>query len=190
MSSEAKKSRKKSVEKKVEEAARDVESKVEKAGKTIKKDAGKTRAKTPKAAHPKPVGKAPVAMVSTRHGTGMITRPGRGFSLSELSKAGITARNASEWGAKVDQKRRSAVEGNVGALKAWSAHVGTGAAARKEAKEIEAQVEDVAHELKVDAEEIEQEAVKVAKAAKKEAKKAEGAVKSKADKPRKKKESG
>ena len=177
------------MEKKVEAAAREVGSEAEKVGKAIKKEAGKARAKTPKAVRPKPTGRAPVAMVSTRHGTGMVTRQGRGFSLAELSGAGIAPRAAAEWGAKVDPNRRSLIDSNVGSLKAWGSHVSAGAAVRREAKEVEARVEEVAHELKIDAEEVEQEAVKVAKAAKKGAKKAEAAVKSKAERPRKKKKS-
>jgi ribosomal protein L13E len=208
LSSDSKKSKKKSVKRKsevairgVEKEAKKVEKEVEKGAekieKAIKQEVKKVQAK-PKPALARPSGKVPEAMVFSRHGIGMVSRHGRGFSVTELSGAGIAPRTAAKWGATIDPRRRSTLEGNVTALKAWGSHVGAGGTLQKGAKEVEEKVEEVAHELRVDAEVAEEEAAKAERAAKKEVgeakrevKKAGKAVKKKVErKPRpKKKES-
>jgi len=47
----------------------------------------------------------------------IITRVGRGFSLNELRKAGITIDVAEKLGIRVDRRRRSCREENVKALR-------------------------------------------------------------------------
>ncbi len=75
---------------------------------------GVTRAKPMK-----PAGRIPEASVSSRHGIGMITRKGRGFSNGELSGAGIPFNLARAWSVPVDARRRSVIDPNVAALKKW-----------------------------------------------------------------------
>lgn len=200
MSSDPKKSKKKSVGQKAEGAVKGVERKgkrvereVAKEAAKVEKEAGRVERaikkevkKTPKKpTMTRPSGRVPEAMVMSRHGTGMISRQGRGFSLAELSGAGIPSRTAAIWGAMIDPRRRSALEGNVSALKAWGAHAGPAVTVGRDAKEVEERVEEVAHEIKVDAEVMEKEAARAERAAKKEVRKAERAVKEKvAKKPR------
>lgn len=129
-------------------------------------------------------GKVPEAVVSTRHGTELISRQGRGFSLGELSGAGLTPRLASESGVRVDVRRRSVLEGNVESLKAWGGHR---AAAKKQVgrvKKVEEELEKVGKEVEKEAVKAEKEVVRVEKAAKKKVAKAEKAVKAKVEKPK------
>jgi len=143
-------------------------------------------AKAEKAKPVKPLGKAPEAMITSRHGTGFVTRQGRGFSMGELSGAGLSRNIASNWGLRLDLRRRSVVESNVSSLRSWSSH--PGAARRKEgvAREVEEEIEKVGREVKKEAIKVEKEAVKVEREVKEEAVKAEKAVRRKS-KPRKKK---
>ncbi len=67
----------------------------------------------------KPTGHVPKANVISRHGVGMITRAGKGFSIGELSAASLPANLAGEWGVPTDFRRRSVLEQNVEALKKW-----------------------------------------------------------------------
>jgi len=139
----------------------------------------------------RPSGKAPDAMVTSRHGQGVVTREGRGFSLGELTGASLTPRLASGWGVRFDPRRRSTLGGNVDSLKAWAAHAAT---VRKEshAKELVEDVEKVERAVKKGAARAEKEAVKVETEVKEEARKAEKAVKRKVTKkakPKKKTES-
>jgi large subunit ribosomal protein L13e len=71
---------------------------------------------------------APVAIVKkprlVKHlGIDQGTRPGRGFSLGELERAGITVEEAKRLGIYVDKRRRSVHEWNVEALKSYLSRV-------------------------------------------------------------------
>jgi len=147
---------------------------------------------TAKAEPVKPSGKAPDAVITGRHGTGFVTRLGRGFSMGELAGAGLSRNLASKWGVRLDYRRRSVVESNVSSLRSWNSH--PKAVNRKEgvAKEVEEEIEKVGREVKKEAVKVKKEAVKVKKEAEKverevkeEAVKAEKAVKRKS-KPKKK----
>jgi ribosomal protein L13E len=144
--------------------------------------------KATKAKPMKPSGKAPEATITSRHGTGSVTRLGRGFSMGELAGAGLSRNLASEWGVRLDLRRRSVLEGNVASLKSWSAHPGTARRVEKLAKEAEEEIEKVGREVKKEAARVEKEAEKVEREVKKEAVKAEKAVRRK-PKPKKKPES-
>lgn len=166
--------------KKVEKAAVKEARKVEKAVER-KPERRKVRAA-------KPAGRAPLAMVVSRRGTGMVTRAGRGFSIGELSAGGLAPGLAARWGVRIDSRRRSVLDGNVGSLKAW--HTGGGAKGRieHEAKVVEEDLEKLGKEVEKEAVAVEREAVKAEKAVRKEAKKAGKAVKEKVEKkPRPKK---
>lgn len=69
----------------------------------------------------KPVGHLMPATVSTRHGTGMIVRAGKGFSMGELSAINLSAKLAGRWSVPRDFRRRSVLEPNVQSLKNWFA---------------------------------------------------------------------
>ena len=130
-------------------------------------------------------------MVETRHGTEMMSRMGRGFSLGELSGAGLSPNLASGWGARTDSRRRSVLQANTDALKAWGAKA---AASKKQpgaVKKAEKEIEKVAGEVEEEVKAVEEEVQKAGKKVKKEAKKAEKAVKAKAEKkPKPKKKAG
>ncbi len=197
MSPETRRGRKtKGAEQKAEGALKEAEVEVEKAARAVKHEVKRVEkaakgARTPKVALARPTGRVPEATVTARHETGTITRPGRGFSLGELSGAGMAPRLAARWGVKVDPKRRSVLQGNISSLSGWRSHASAGAAVKKEAKMAEVRVEEAAKGAEVAVEVVEREAVQAEKAVKKEAKKAEAAVKRKVEKkPRpKKKES-
>jgi large subunit ribosomal protein L13e len=146
----------------------------------------------------RPAGKAPEAMVSSRNGTDMIVRLGKGFSMGELDSAGLPPRLASKWGLRLDSRRRSVLQGNVDSLKGWGSHAGlekraVGAAVKieeeleKVEEEVKEEVVKAEKEVKKEAVKVEKEAVKVEKGARKEAGKAEKAVKAKLEKPKAKK---
>ena len=152
---------------------------------------GEEKAESKKAdkANPiKPSSKAPEPVITSRHGTGLVTRQGRGFSVREVAEAGLTPRLATRWGLRLDLRRRSVVEGNVDSLKSWISH--PTAAKKKEGvtKEVEEEIEKVGKEVKKEAVKVEKEAQKVEREVKKEAVKAEKAVRRK-PKPKKKAES-
>lgn len=65
------------------------------------------------------LGPAPSPVVAARHLDSMHERPGRGFSLAELTSSGVEFNLARREGLSVDVRRRSVVEGNVEALKQW-----------------------------------------------------------------------
>jgi ribosomal protein L13E len=65
------------------------------------------------------LGPAPSAVIAARHLDSIRGRPGRGFSFSELTSAGVEFNLARREGLSVDVRRRSSVEGNVEALKQW-----------------------------------------------------------------------
>jgi len=143
----------------------------------------------------RPAGKPPEAMVTSRHGTELVTRQGRGYSMGELSGAGLSRKLASNWGLRLDPKRRSVVDGNVLSLKSWNSLPGATKKTEGVAKEIEEEIEKVGRGVKKEAIRVEKEAVRVEKEAKKvehevreEAVRAEKAVRRK-PKPKKKKKS-
>jgi len=155
-----------------------------------KKAKGKKKAEPTKAAKEmpvKPTGKAPEAMISSRHGTGVVTRAGRGFSIGELAGAGLPRNLASKWGLRLDLRRRSVLESNVTSLRSWSSHPGAGRRTEGVAREVEEEIEKVGREVKKGAVKVEKEAEKVEREVKKEAGKAEKAVRRK-PKPKKKSE--
>jgi ribosomal protein L13E len=133
----------------------------------------------------RPSGKAPEAMVSSRRGVEMVTRLGRGFSYGELSGAGLSPRLASQWGARVDSRRRSVLDDNVGALRKWGGHLASAKKPEGRIKKVEEELVKAEKEVEKGAAEVKEEAVKVEKVVKKEAAKAEKVVKARG-KPRKK----
>ncbi|HYB75680.1 MAG TPA: ribosomal protein L13e [Nitrososphaerales archaeon] len=68
----------------------------------------------------RPTGGAPPAVVRVRHGSDLMVRQARGYSPGELEQAGLGMGLARRWGLSVDERRRSALEGNVSSLKKWS----------------------------------------------------------------------
>ena len=141
-------------------------------------------AKAPKVTAVRPTGKTPEAMVSSRHGTGMVNRLGRGFSTGELSGAGLSPRLATNWGVSLDVRRRSVIQGNVDALRTWGGHATRNARVEGRVKEVEEELEKVGREVKKEAAKVEKEVVKVEKEVKEEAEKAEKAVKRRVAKPK------
>jgi ribosomal protein L13E len=136
----------------------------------------------------RPPGKAPQAMVTSRHGTGSVTRLGRGFSMGELAGAGLSPNLASNWGLRLDLRRRSMVDSNVASLKGWSSHPGAAGKMEGVAKEVEEEIEKVGKEIKKEAVKVGKEAEKVEREVKEEAVKAEKTVRRKS-KTKKKPES-
>lgn len=132
----------------------------------------------------KPSGKVPQAMVTTRHGLETMERAARGFSIGELSAAGMLLRQARNWGVSVDERRRTVLEGNVEMIKGWASHIKRQAA---EAPRVHEEVAKVEKAVKEEAAEVVKEVVKVEKKAKKAAAKVEKKVVEKAKKPRAKK---
>jgi ribosomal protein L13E len=156
--------------------------------KQAKKQGSKAVAKEKPEGPKRPAAKAPKAVVSARHGTGMVTRAGRGFSLGELSGAGLAPRLASMWGARIDYRRRSVLEPNVASLRSWGGHLVPAKKHEGRAKKVEEELAKVGKEVEEEVEkgvaEVEKEAVKVEKEIKKETVKAEKAVKAKVPKPK------
>jgi len=162
--------------------------------KQTKKPGVKAEAKKPEGPR-RPAAKAPEAVVSTRHGTAMVTRLGRGFSLGELSGAGLAPRLASDWGARIDYRRRSVLESNVALLRGWGGHLASPKKHEGRVKKVEEELEkagkEVEEEVVKGVTKVEKEAVKVEKEVKKAGKevkeetaKAEKAVKAKVPKPK------
>jgi ribosomal protein L13E len=136
----------------------------------------------------RPSGHVPTPMVLSRHGEGMVSRQGRGFSLGELSGAGVAPRLASRWGVRVDSRRRSVIEGNVGLLRGWTSRAGTASKVESGAKKAGEEIREVERKVEKEAVAVEAEVVKLEEAAGKEAKKVAKEVRSKAErKPRAKK---
>ena len=136
-------------------------------------------ARTPKAEPVRPTGKAPEAMVTSRHGTGVVSRKGKGFSAGELAGADLSPNLAVDWGVRLDLRRRSVIDGNVASLKSWGARPSAARRVESRAKEVEEEVEKVGRELKKEAVKVEKEAEKVERKVKKETVKAEKAVRRK-----------
>jgi len=144
-------------------------------------------ARFPNGGPAKPAGKAPEAMVTSRHGTGVVRRRGKGFSMGELAGAGLPPNLASDWGVSLDLRRRSVIESNVSSLKNWGTHPGAARRIESRAKEVEEEIEKVGREVKKEAVKVEKKAEKVQREVKKEAAKAEKTVRRRA-KPKKKAE--
>ena len=180
MSSASQKSTKSKKAKKGEaKVVEEVEKVVKKEVKRVEK-AAHGSPKKPKAKAPGPSVKVPTASVLSRRGTEMIAREGRGFSIGELSGAGLTPAGAVEWGARVDYRRRSVIESNVSALKGWAARAAASAKAETEPEKAGRALEGVGEEVVAEAEKAE-------KVVKKAAKKVEKGAKQKLEKPRAKK---
>jgi len=153
-----------------------------------KKTKGEKKLKPTKVAKSEPVkpsAKAPEPMVTSRHGTGYVTRQGRGFSMGELAGAGLSSRLASDWGVRLDPRRRSIIESNIASLKSWTSHPGAAKRIEGAAREVEEEIEKVGREVKKEAIKVEKEGEKVERKVKEEAVKAEKAVRRK-PKPKKK----
>jgi len=133
----------------------------------------------------RPTGRVPVATVVARHGTGMVTRSGKGFSLGELAEANIVPRMASKWGARLDGRRRSVVQANVTSLKDWGSHAVKAERPALVIKKVEEEVVKVEKKVKKGAAEVKKEVVKIEAKAKKETTKVERKVKKKTQKPSK-----
>ena len=166
-------------------AVKEVEEEVKKVEKEVVKEARKAEKaverRKPRVGHPRPSGRVPLAIVSARHGTGTITRQGKGFSFGELSGGGLSRILAARWGVKVDQRGRSVLIGNVKALTAWHAS-GAKAAVEREAKAAEEEAKEAGEEAEREVVIVARKVGKAERAVKKEAKKAEKAVKAKAEK--------
>ncbi len=153
-----------------------------KSRKSVKKAEPKAKKSPPE----RPKGRAPEAVVVSRHGVGVVTRPGRGFSMGELSGAGLTPHLASHWGVRLDVRRRSVLQGNVDSLKSWGSPAGPGVRAEGRVKEIEEEVVKAGKELRKEAAKVEKEAVKVEEEVKEETTKVEKAVRRRVAKPKSK----
>lgn len=154
-----------------------------------KKPEPKTPPKAPKQAPMRPSGRVPEPTVMARHGIVMVSRRGKGYSMGELSGAGLQRGMATMWGVSVDVRRRSVLDGNVESLKKWRSHSGQEPKAEGKLKKVEEELEKVEMQVKKEAVEVKKEVAKVEKELKKEAAKAEKAVKAKAkpkSKPKKK----
>jgi len=108
-----------------------------------------------------PAGAPPSATVETRLDGRMMQRQARGYSLGEVSQAGLNFRSARRWGLLVDDRRRSALEGNVASLKKWS--LGTKKTTEKkvagEARRIEMAVEKEVRKVEKEVKKVEKEVV-------------------------------
>jgi ribosomal protein L13E len=140
--------------------------------------------KRPKQAAIRPVGKTPEAMVISRHGTGLVTRSGRGYSMGELLGAKLSPQLASKWGLRIDVRRRSVIPGNMDSLRAWGSHPGPTMKIEGRTREVEEEIEKVGRMVKKEAVRVEKEVVRVEKEVKEKAVKTERAVKRKAAKPK------
>ena len=173
--------KKKGAEQEVKEEIRKVEKEVVKEAKRVERAV--ERKSKPKVSHVRPSGRVPLAMVTARHGTGVIVRQGSGFSPGELSGSGLAPSLAAKWGVKVDQRRRSVLEGNVSALKSWHSG-GARALVEREAKAVEEEAKGAGEEAAREAVAAAKGVVKAEKAVKKEAKKAEKAIRAKVERPK------
>ena len=132
----------------------------------------------------KPAGAVPTAEVMSRHEGEMVSRGSRGFSEGELASSGVVLRLAKAWGLPMDIRRRSVLDNNVEALKAWyskAKQVERPSEARKIEKEVKEVVKEAEKEVKRGAARAKKEAVK----AEKEIKKVEEEVVEKVEKPAK-----
>ena len=115
----------------------------------------------------RPTGRAPVATVVARHGTGMVMRPGKGFSFGELAEANIVPRMAWKWGARLDGRRRSVIQTNVASLKDWGSHAVKAVGPTPDVKKLEEEVVKVEKKVKEGAAEVKKRIVRIEEKAKK-----------------------
>ena len=87
------------------------------------KSKAEAKPKPQKAVATRPTGRMPHAIVEARHLGVMVSRPGRGFSVGELSGAKVQLLAARRWGVPTDPLRRSTLESNVKALEKWFSSV-------------------------------------------------------------------
>ena len=165
----------------VKGAVKKAETEVVKEARMAKKAIERTA--KPRAEPSRPPGHPPLPMVAARHGTGMVTRRGKGFSSGELQQVGLPHSLALRWGVMMDQRRRSVLEGNVAALRSWHT-LGAKAVVGREVKAVEEGIKGAGEEVERELIAAEKEVVKAEKAVKKEAKKAEKAVRLKVAKPK------
>jgi ribosomal protein L13E len=83
------------------------------------KEEGTKSEKVKTATRVKPSGRTPQAEVFSRHGDGMVTRRGKGFSVGEIGRATLPMRLASRWSLPIDLRRRSVLDANVQNLTKW-----------------------------------------------------------------------
>lgn len=172
----------------LEKAGRGAVREAAKAEKAIRREIEGLR-RRPREELSRPTGRIPTAVVISRRRDGMVSRMGRGFSLGELSEAGVEPRLAARWGAWIDGRRRSALAENVSALKGWYTRRSPEAKVEMEAKEVVVELETVGRKAEKVIAEVEVEAVKVERKVRKQAKKVGKAAKAKVAKPKKKKKS-
>jgi ribosomal protein L13E len=115
----------------------------------------------------RPTRAPPFATVEVRHDGTMRQRQARGFSLGEVAQAGLSVGLARKWGLRVDDTRRSALEGNVASLKEWSSSAKRTTEERVagEVRKLEREVEEEVRKVKKEAKRVEKEVEKVEKEA-------------------------
>ncbi len=113
----------------------------------------------------KPTGAPPSAIVEVRHGGRTMQRQARGYSLGEVAQAGLDFGLARRWGLLVDDRRRSALEGNVASLKKWSPQTKKTREERVEGevRKIERAVEKEVRKAEEEVERVEKKVEKVEK---------------------------
>ena len=183
--SQKKKPKAKEEVEKVEKVGRGAVREAAKAEKAIRREIEGLR-KQPREVRARPSGRVPTAMVFSRHSSGMLSREGRGFSVGELSEAGVEPRLAAKWGVWVDGRRRSTLAENVSSLKGWHTRRSPAVRVEKETKEVVVELEKVGRKAEEVVAEVEEEVVKVERKVKKRTKRAGKAVKGKVAKPKKK----
>jgi ribosomal protein L13E len=154
------------------------------ARKPLSSKPGKKSEEAPTEALSRPSSRVPEALVSSRRGTEMVTRRGRGFSLGELSGAGLAPRLATGWGVRIDVRRRSVLGGNVESLKTWGGLQAPAKKAEGKVRKLEEELVKVEKKVKKEGTEVKAGTVKVERGVKKEASKAEKAIKAKTQRPK------
>jgi ribosomal protein L13E len=91
------------------------------------KSAKKAKPTEPRPRARMPVAAMPHASVESRHLGEMVTRQAKGFSMGEVSQAGVSQVLANRWNLPRDIRRRSVLSPNVEALKGWFSGVKTSA---------------------------------------------------------------
>jgi len=116
----------------------------------------------PKAKTLRPTGAAPFAVVNARHGGDLVLRQAKGYSPGELEQAGLGIGLVRRWGLSVDGRRRSALDGNVTALKKWGSQArksNVEARVEGEIRTIEKAVEKEIHKAETEVEKVGKEVV-------------------------------
>ena len=130
--------------------------------------------------------KVPEATVSSRRGTEMVLRLGKGFSLGEITGAGLSRRLLMERGVPVDIRRRSVLDGNLESLKQWGLRAVQ--PPRKKEGRVEKAEEKVAKmktEVEKEVVKLKKEVVRVERTTKRGAARAEKAAKARVKRPKK-----